>query len=275
MKKIKHIYIISRPFHWNVRWTWEQVVTQGIYNALQEQNVAISFLKKTIIPEYGSILSILLYDYIYSLFFALKNLFQRPDVVVFSSPFQTPFIALYKLFWNKTVLICHDVFYTSDKKTLFNRYTSLLYKNAFYFADSIITTSEKNKKLMDPLFWVETHMIPLWVEKDIVFHREKNNYFSIGYIGKYDERKRVDYILKLLEIDTENKIEFIFAWDIPSDYLKEIKNIRPNLEKTHLLGYVWGQDKNSFYENIHFLYFPTSSEWFGIPIMLIKLLYPN
>lgn len=64
-----------------------------------------------------------------------------------------------------------------------------------------------------------------------------------------------------------NKIEFIFAWDMPSEYLEKLKIIRPNLEKIVILGYIWWEDKKSFYERINFLYFPTSKEGFWIPIL--------
>ncbi len=265
---MKHILILSRPFWWSAKWTWEQVVSYEIYEALRVKGVRISFVKKMLVPEYGSLLSIFMYDFIFPFFFAWKSLFQKYDVVVFTSPYQSLFLWLYTLLWNKTVVICHDMFYmTNTKKSLFDTYSKFFYTNSFYLADTLITTSQENKNIMDKTFHRNIEMIPLGIEKNLQYHTQRNKSFTLGYIGKYDERKRVDFILDLLRLDTWNTLEFLFAGDMPENYKEKIQTIRPNWEKIHILWYIRWAQKEAFYKNINFLYFPSSKEWFWIPLI--------
>jgi len=268
-KPRKKIFLISRPFLNDTSGTGEQYATNLFYRSLSKEHDVSNVFKIGPVKPYHSIIGLVFYDYAYSLFALFLCKLKRINHAFFSSPHQGFFIYFFKLFGIKTIVYFQDCFFINNRfKNIFDRYSFYLYKKCFKYADHMVTSTRDNQELAEKYFLKKAYIVPLYLDDTFnVDFTEKKFAPNFGYIGGYQKgRKRTDLIISFLQ-GVSHKINFSFAGHIRGEFLEKLKTVaNPNVF-VNIVGPISFFDKVNFYKDTCFLFFPTSLEGFGLPIL--------
>lgn len=265
------ILFLSRPIFVGIKGTGEQVVAESIYKNLKKNKAELRSINKLLnIPSYKSLISLIFYDW-FAVPLTTVNAFRwRPDIVLFASPFQSLFIFFTKILFRntKTVAIVHDLFFADYNVSLFDKYALMVYLNLMKHVDVIITSTDENAEKIYRYFGRRATVINLGTSNDFnatpFSHRAEGNDF--GYIGAYSKRKRIEFISEFIKSNIGSSIKFHFSGVISQVQKKELESIAGKNE-LFFYGNISEDEKLSFYKKLKFLYFPTSLEGFGLPIL--------
>lgn len=99
-------------------------------------------------------------------------------------------------------------------------------------------------------------------ERDI---KKKTATYNVIYIGAYDRpRKRVQFILKFMNLKESSEFHYMFAGPIKEDFVADLQNVR---SKNYMIyGKVDEKTKMKLFKKASFLYFPSKLEGTGMPI---------
>jgi hypothetical protein len=191
---------------------------------------------------------------------------------MFNSPYSGFFAFLFKLGGSRTVVIINDLFFIDyEKKNIFDHYSWFIYKVCSIFCDRLISTSELTALEFEKTYKRKTDTLYLGVSNifnKIIKNSLKNKKVepTIIYIGAYEnQRKRVQYLLKFLDLPDSSQFHYIFAGPIKEEFISELRNTRSKNYKIY--GRVDAKKKVELFEKSSFIYFPSRLEGTGLPIV--------
>lgn len=173
-----------------------------------------------------------------------------------------------KIFKKKLIVSFHADYITLKQNCLEKKIQSCGYCKFGIFkllqkADVIIPSSKYAKASLDDDYNTNIQYVYNGVDFDF-FNKinKKDHNFTICFIGRYIESKRVDLVLKLAE--KLPKINFIMAGgDIENSYLSSL-NIPSNITS---IGWVNREKIRELYQFSDVMIFPSISEGFGLVIL--------
>jgi len=271
--KKNQILFLSRPFKEEAAHFGEQSTANAFFYELI-QYFKVDYVKRIFIKSSSLVISLLFYDWIYTLYFAFKNIFKKYELIIFNSPFQAPWIKIFKLFGSKTIVIVHDLFFIDNNLNgFFDKYSYLLYKMVLKSADFIISDTDEVQKDVITFSKKKSTVIYLGCNKEFGFFSEqyiknKKVSYDIGYIGGYDKsRKRTDKIIQLLKENKNININYHFAGPITLEFQKELAQISSERCKYRIYGVISEVEKIEFFKRLCFIYFPSKLEGTGLPLV--------
>lgn len=227
---------------------------------------------------FGSMRSILVYDYLNPIIIAIKKRNSKIDFLVFSDPAQSFFMYLLKRILNKpkTVVIIQDLLFLN--KTLYSKYAKIINEIAIKNADYIITTTEENERLLKAEYTKlpPISILPLGLT---IFDGENNtkkidiaakdNAVIIGYLGSSQPRKRLYKITEFVHhsINNDKNVFLLLAGPIGNDFFNKLDEIKDDRFQYQYLGLISEKEKTAFFNTIDIFIFPTELEGFGLPIL--------
>ncbi len=252
-----------------------------IYQALEKAHSLHSYTVYAGIPPYHSIFSVLVYDFLSPLIFLLRHFRQRFDTLFFIEPSQAIWIGLL-VAWYKPQTVCvlvHDCFYL-ESTSPYALYSKALYQKAISHSNTVLTTTDENAELIRRLYGRTARVLPLGPSldsdssnlSDMHSEKLKQQPLRIGYIGSSVPRKRLLSMQVLIKKLAEDKIltDYVLAGPIDQAVLRALKTtVEAHTEYAELtyLGCIPESNKPKFYRSLHLLFFPTSLEGYGIPVV--------
>ena len=251
-----------------------------IYQALEKTHYIRTYTSFRSVPAYHSILSVLVYDFLSPFIFLIKNFRQRFDSLFFIEPSQAIWIGLLAV-WYKPVNVCvlvHDCFFLENMSP-YSLYSRYFYRKAIRRSTKILTTTYENAEQIFRVFGRMAQVLPLGPSLDtdtplsdpnqIKYNHEP---LRIGYIGSSVPRKRLLSFLKLIKKLAHEEIvaEYILAGPIDAVTLRTLRlSVEAHAKYATLryLGCISEAEKPEFYHALHVLFFPTSLEGYGMPVV--------
>jgi glycosyltransferase involved in cell wall biosynthesis len=208
-----------------------------------------------------------MYDFLVPAVYVIKSWLLPYDAIVFNTAYQGAFAALFR---GKTMSVIGGfLFLDRPKKTIFDRYSHILYWLCIRGCDVAIGTTPENKHRIENRYGVTAECIPLGVSDDMTSESatSKSTGKVIGYIGAYNARKRPEYLLELINLENADDITLLLAGRMSADFRSKLdRALQSSVAKVEILGEISEAKKVDFYRRLNFLYFPTSWEGFGLPM---------
>lgn len=268
---MKRVLLIARPFENSFEGTGEQAVAREIASELKNNypDIHLDYFHEFLIHPYHNPISLLIYDYCFVAFYAVKSWFITYDVVIFNSGYQTALSWMFLRRKTKKISIIGGfLFMHNTARSAYDRYSAVLYRVAMKFTHPIATTDE-NKALIKKYYGAEATMIPLGVAERLDFGRPtaKKDMSTVGYIGAYSVRKRPEFLLSLIKSKGSKNLNIVLAGRMGGKFKDDLRRATEvSKANVNVAGEITEEEKVNFYRQLNYLYFPTSWEGFGLPL---------
>jgi len=262
---MKKICLISRKFDkecGRAEWIYAQMLKEEfeirrfeVYTLEQKNSGVFSSKKKKAF-----------HDFVYTPFKLIFLRLKGIQVFLFVNENQSIFSWLVRLIGGRSITVFHD-FMGLKSKGIRKIYYKFVYWIASH-ANTIICNSFQTKGEFESMFKKkkDVHLIYPIIVKTIPLKKEIGKINKIGYLGGFDQRKRVE---KIVGVAKHLSKKYVFElWGKGETKEKIEKEVKlNNLSNVHLKGYAQNNKIAEIYNSFNFFIFPTADEGLGLPII--------